>query len=247
VSEHGEGAAKVCVVCGCDCNGIPRTKDKRGRYFCQPCYQRAIALAKARRLQAAAAAREADLPSVMEDYTQPAPVDSGLGDLMGLEHGTPIETKRTCAACGAVLPHGQLRCSCGGPKPLAAKPAATKAGSAGVSMPGLPTGLLANPWIIALGITVVLGAMFLIGRSNPQVMTLYVGIATLFCLAIGIWTLVCAFQTSAGTGVLCLCLPPYTLYFVYGKSGSRTLQAMYTAALCAGLLNCFAQQSLLRA
>ena len=34
---------KVCAVCGKDVSGEKRTKDARGRYFCQPCYSSAAA------------------------------------------------------------------------------------------------------------------------------------------------------------------------------------------------------------
>ena len=34
---------KICGLCGQDCANRPRTKDKRGRYFCSACYDRAIA------------------------------------------------------------------------------------------------------------------------------------------------------------------------------------------------------------
>lgn len=33
---------KICGLCGQDCSDRPRTKDPRGTYFCQPCYQRAL-------------------------------------------------------------------------------------------------------------------------------------------------------------------------------------------------------------
>jgi hypothetical protein len=37
------GGGKLCSVCGEDVSARPRTKDKHGRYFCTPCYERAIA------------------------------------------------------------------------------------------------------------------------------------------------------------------------------------------------------------
>ncbi len=32
---------KICVICGEDCSGRPRTKDPRGHYYCLPCYEQA--------------------------------------------------------------------------------------------------------------------------------------------------------------------------------------------------------------
>jgi hypothetical protein len=48
------GTGKLCVVCGCDCTGKPRTKHPHGRYFCQPCYERAT-------MQGALLGRRSDL------------------------------------------------------------------------------------------------------------------------------------------------------------------------------------------
>src|SRR6185503_2938088 len=35
--------AKVCGLCGQDCSGRARTKDKSGKYFCKTCYDQAMA------------------------------------------------------------------------------------------------------------------------------------------------------------------------------------------------------------
>lgn len=32
--------AKICVVCGVDCDGKPRVKDPQGQYYCRPCHDR---------------------------------------------------------------------------------------------------------------------------------------------------------------------------------------------------------------
>jgi hypothetical protein len=42
-------AGKICVSCGEDVAAKPRTKDAKGRYYCQPCYQKAIASKHAKR------------------------------------------------------------------------------------------------------------------------------------------------------------------------------------------------------
>jgi len=41
MSESASG--KICVVCGESCEDRPRVKDPRGRYFCRPCYEKALA------------------------------------------------------------------------------------------------------------------------------------------------------------------------------------------------------------
>jgi hypothetical protein len=42
--------AKLCVFCGADCAGRPRTKDAQGRYYHKECYEKVM---KERRAQAA--------------------------------------------------------------------------------------------------------------------------------------------------------------------------------------------------
>lgn len=41
-TSRGEG--KVCVICGEDCSDRPRVKDRRGRYYCKACHDRALIL-----------------------------------------------------------------------------------------------------------------------------------------------------------------------------------------------------------
>lgn len=36
------GVSKTCSLCGVDVTALPRTKDKADRYFCTPCYERAV-------------------------------------------------------------------------------------------------------------------------------------------------------------------------------------------------------------
>jgi hypothetical protein len=31
--------SKTCVVCGADCDGKPRVKDPKGRYYCKACHE----------------------------------------------------------------------------------------------------------------------------------------------------------------------------------------------------------------
>lgn len=46
---------KICVRCGKDVAGQPRTKDRQGRYFCRPCVEALTAKAEARKAEPAAA------------------------------------------------------------------------------------------------------------------------------------------------------------------------------------------------
>ncbi len=79
---------KTCVLCGEDCSGKPRTKDARGRYYCQPCYDEAKRQVDARKAAAAAP-------------PPPPPIAPGLG-------------QQGCPGCGAPMTPGAVVCiSCG--------------------------------------------------------------------------------------------------------------------------------------
>lgn len=58
----------------------------------------------------------------------------------------------------------------------------------------------------------------------------------LFSLAVGVWVLVKAFTESATAGILCLCLPFYSLYFVYAVADDTKLKFAYTAILVGTVL-----------
>lgn len=116
---------KICVICGEDCAGRPRTKDPKGRYYCTPCYQR---LRESR-----AAARRAPKPDPVA--TQDAadeviplepvgPDGAPLGDdlvipLEEIEQPTPQpvatpDATVPCPSCGVMLASGVKVCvDCG--------------------------------------------------------------------------------------------------------------------------------------
>ncbi len=68
--------SKICVICGEDCSGRPRTKDPRGHYYCLTCYEQAK-----HRLEQKHAANTA-APPVPQAPTTEADDNSVLGDLL---------------------------------------------------------------------------------------------------------------------------------------------------------------------
>ena len=98
-----EPPQKICVICRDDCSDRPRTKDSKGRYYCKPCYERA--LKRYQEKKAAAARRQRQ---------QPAP--EVRADLIGLEDDVAAADQPTQApAPGAVCP------SCDRPLPSDSK------------------------------------------------------------------------------------------------------------------------------
>ncbi len=61
-------------------------------------------------------------------------------------------------------------------------------------------------------------------------MQAFVVTAAVYSLAIHVIVLVAAFQESAGTGFMALCIPFYALYFVFRVLESDTLKILYGTA-----------------
>jgi hypothetical protein len=117
-----QGASKVCVVCKCDLAGVPRTKDKHGKYFCNPCYEKALKAkhdrqARERNAQTAGSthhASHADLDALLPDHGE------GTGEVLD-ELITPPpkpmprpHDPRECPHCNHVLEVGAVMCTnCG--------------------------------------------------------------------------------------------------------------------------------------
>lgn len=97
--SDGTTTAKLCIACGTDCAGKPRTKDAQGRYMCKPCFEKA---------RTKAAAKPAPKP-------EPIPVEDDGGVLASLleSEGKSVNTE-PCPSCGAGLQGGAVICTtCG--------------------------------------------------------------------------------------------------------------------------------------
>jgi uncharacterized Zn finger protein (UPF0148 family) len=118
-----QGVFKVCVVCKCDLAGVPRTKDKHGKYFCNPCYEKALKAkhdrqARERNAQSSGSthhASHADLDALLPNHGE------GTGELLD-ELVAPPPPKpmprphdpRECPNCNHVLEVGAVMCTnCG--------------------------------------------------------------------------------------------------------------------------------------
>jgi hypothetical protein len=107
-------AGKICVSCGEDVAGKPRTKDARGRYYCQPCYQK-LAQKHARResmpMPKAPPAARPGLLDLPDDVA--APDAHVLQDLIGdVPAAAPMAM--VCPGCRLSIPSGSVLCThCG--------------------------------------------------------------------------------------------------------------------------------------
>lgn len=97
---------KICIRCGQDCAGRPRSRDSKGRYTCQPCIDAAMAKQRDAEFRKEAAAI-APLPAHLLD---PDP-DAGKPLPLAPE---PVHAAGPCPKCKAPMVEGAVLCtSCG--------------------------------------------------------------------------------------------------------------------------------------
>lgn len=239
------GSSKVCVVCGEDVSSKPRTKDVKGRYYCQACYQRAIAAKQAKREsmpmpkappRASASHRAPAPPFDSRDEPQPNVLE-GLLDLEPAS-GAAAHGKR-CPGCGSAMASDAVICTfCGynmqtGHRLTVEKVAAKEPGALSA---GNAAGLLANPMIIALAILTGFGIFASTAWGNATPTMAYIAINSLFALGVAVTVLICAFREGVGQGLLTLCVPFYVLYFVYAVCDSVWIRWLFTASILSQLL-----------
>lgn len=119
----GGGAGKVCVACGEDVSSKPRTKDAKGRYYCQSCYDTAIAQKHSKRESTplpkadAPPKRSKDAFGLLADDVIVPPPERPSTNM--LEHLLEVEPVRgappmMCPKCRSSIPAGSVICTiCG--------------------------------------------------------------------------------------------------------------------------------------
>jgi hypothetical protein len=202
--------AKTCVVCGQDCTDRPRVKDNRGRYFCQPCFQKLEQKQKAAAPpQAVAVAAAAKAPAAKPAArSAPAGGPDLLSDLATMAAAAPAaEIERNCPACSKPLAPNAIFCTnCGyniqtGQRVSVQAMKATKVRKTGSSSAAI-SGVFANPLALGGILCVVFLVLFLVARGNSQMAGFYLVASVLFGIGIGLWGLIAAFQQGAVSGIL---------------------------------------------
>ena len=102
---------KVCVLCGEDCSQRPRVKDRRGRYYCRPCYDKAKEAVDARK-----ALEETPPDPELRAEPEPEPELEPVPDPEAWM--VPLEGEAApavgCPACGRRMDKGAVICTnCG--------------------------------------------------------------------------------------------------------------------------------------
>ncbi|UCG88053.1 MAG: hypothetical protein JSW71_05780 [Gemmatimonadota bacterium] len=242
MSLQPDSLEKVCVLCGEDCSRRPRTKDRKGRYYCRSCYETALRRQRAGKPVHAAK----NLP--------PPPQEDGLNlddkfdpfaDVVAPARSGPVTAKPgpQCPGCGAELASGALVCAnCGYHKtsgrrvtPRAVHSGAKPARLRGLSFGGMPD-VVKGPWMAFVGPAAVFVVLFLLAKGTEDWAALYVGVWWLCAITVNILVLYQAFRAGVVAGVLCLLFWPYALYFVFLKMESPRTKNSYLALILGAIL-----------
>jgi hypothetical protein len=214
-------AVKICTVCGTDCAKRPRIKDQQGRYICKECFD------KAKQTKQALKNPPAPKPGpVVPTAPVPAESDNSFLLTLGSRESTGIEGTKPCPECGRALPTSAVMCiGCGynlstgkriPVRVIKAKPKELKAkGSSGGGM---------NPALLGVIILAIYCGLAVGISCSKDFALMGAALAGLLTCGIAIWGAVVAFQDGAGTGLLYLFLPFYSLYWIRAKCEDSTLK-----------------------
>lgn len=235
-------AAKICTICGQDCSNKPRSKDLQGRYTCKACLEgrRAARQASAPPIpvakpSAAAAAPAAKPGAAPRPAPKPAaPADDDAAFMAQLLGNSP--SPEPCANCGHPMVPGSVLCTgCGlntqtgetikTKKVKAAKEKGAKSGRSG-------TGFL-SPMTTGLIGAAILGGLFALGVAVPDAMPVFMLVAVVYAVIAGIFFLIDAFQQSVVSGLCCMFLPIYPLYFLLARTENAYAKVHMTIGVIA--------------
>jgi hypothetical protein len=220
-------ADKICRICGEDCAGRPRTKDAKGRYYCQPCYDEALARQRAVRAEATA-------PPAVEPESVTAP-DSMLD----------IPSVGTCPSCGRSLADEAVLCMhCGFNRQSGEQIEVQQVQAPTVTSGGLReriaelgewTEVISTPFgasvLTLLALWGVFGLCFLI----PAFLIPYVLGLTALVFVMTVVTIIDAFREGFLHGAAVLVFPLYQPYFVWFVTDNQWVRWLWTVTWTARL------------
>jgi len=178
---------KVCERCKADVSGKPRTKDKRGRYFCADCVK---ALRAKRAASAASADGAGEIGVAPPAVSAPGNVMAALVDDAVSHLGAP------CPSCQSPMPQGAVICTRCGHNMASGKnmktrvtdaPKEKKVKSSDGSGPNVTT-------IVTTLSVVGLCGLFGLGFVNPMLFLVFFLVFGLFALVVYIALVATAFM-----------------------------------------------------
>lgn len=261
VATRGGGSGKICVVCGQDCSNKPRTKDAQGRYFCQDCYDQAVA--KKKLAGSGPAKGSASQPAPQHPRPQPRPkspssppppppmIDDDRGRnmldmLLEQQPSAPAAASSfACPSCGSPMQAGSIICvNCGynvqTGQALTVK--VKKAPKERAELSGAAAMLL-SPAVIGLAVLAIIGGLYAMTWGDPDQVIIPYALSSIFSLGVSITVLVFAFRESVGTGFLTLCVPCYILYFVFAVCDNGLVKGLFGVSIILAVIGAIALQA----
>ena len=199
-SPRSSPSTKICGLCGEDCSTRPRTRDRRGRYYCRDCYDDEVT--RRRRGEPRAEPVTGEVAGLLEEI-EPA----------------PSVVRAPCPACGELLEPGAILCvHCG---------ASTRGDRGRKTRLRSGPGVMQWLWSTALGFGVLVTAFWLVAalvlvlvlpNSDAVSVLTFLAFMTAFFIHL-LWLLRAAYRDGGfRTQFLCYVVPLYYLYYVYGIS-----------------------------
>ena len=244
------GTSKICVVCGTDCAAKPRTKDPKGRYYCQECYQKVKSQHAGPSAQGVTGKIDSP-PRKPSAPPRPKPQpssllsdndDIGLGELNILDdlvESPPVimpGAANACPHCGHAIAFGAMLCtSCGynmqtGQQlSVSTSKVKEKSGTSAIQS----VGFLKSPMVIGLLCIGFFIGFFALARGNEQLALAYVGVQFLFGLIASILVIIAGFRESVLYGLGCFLCFPVAIYVAFVVNENAYIKWLYLAALIA--------------
>jgi uncharacterized Zn finger protein (UPF0148 family) len=242
---------KRCRKCGSDLLHRPRVKDNRGRYYCKPCYETALA---AKREKAAAEQRSmraaATTPSEESPAAEPEAIAEILPDegdvsrydaLLDVESSAALPAPVTCPSCGRGLATDAVICTaCGYDRRTGRRigvssapptePQSPRAGrsiaarrSSSAAADGTPQ-FWQTGWFFGVASLAFFGLLFAGAQANAGLSIAFQAVQIIYSLVVTLWIIVLAFQEGVAQGLLSFLCGPYLLYFGFAKVESTHLK-----------------------
>jgi hypothetical protein len=237
---------KIVIRCNQDCSDKPRTKDLQGSYTCKACFDKLQAAAQAKK--AAPIGAGVKVPPRAPPVLSAAPQTQEADVLAALLDGPEVSTAPICPSCAGVLAEGSAVCLiCGynratgqqvSTKQFAAPREKTSRGGGGA---GGAMSFLTSPWVMFIGLTLLLGGTFFAGQEDQALMAIFMLTYLACAFATFIYEIVAAFaDEDKGWGICAICqIVPCIggicglamIYYVFAISERGRLKAMLGATL----------------
>jgi len=248
---------KRCRKCGSNLLHRPRVKDHRGRYYCKPCYDAALAAKRKKAAADRATNAPAEAPSVEAPNFDALALDEDVSrfvESIEADSSAELAPPATCPSCGRGLAIDAVICTnCGYDRRTGRKigvagapptePQSPRAGRAIVARKSSTTAAAgAAPfwqtgWFFGVASLAFFVGFYVAASQNTALAAAFQIVQMVYSLAASIWLLVVAFQDSAAQGCLCLFTCGfYSLYYGFLRQENVHLKFAMAVSIIANVL-----------